>query len=72
MSDSAFTSTRRHIDVASNSHYTTHPSFIVVRPAITQLLGIKKFVAEFNTYSTYASVLAGGLAPMPSLGIVPR
>jgi hypothetical protein len=42
-----------------------------VRPAITQLLGTKKFVAEFKTYSTYASVFAGGLAKMPSFGIVP-
>jgi hypothetical protein len=56
MCDSATTSTRRHIDVA---------------PAATQLLGTKQFVAEFKTYSTYASVSAEGLAPMPPLGIVP-
>jgi hypothetical protein len=56
MCDSATTSTRRHIDVA---------------PAATQLLGTKQFVAEFKTYSTYASVFAEGRAPMPPLGIVP-
>jgi hypothetical protein len=56
MCDSATTSTRRHIDVA---------------PVATQLLGTKQFVAEFKTYSTYASAFAEGLAPMPSLGIVP-
>jgi len=42
-----------------------------MRQAITQLMGTKKFVAEFKIYSTYASVFAGGLAPMPPFGIVP-
>jgi hypothetical protein len=56
MCDSATTSTRRQVDVP---------------PAPTQLWGTKQFVAEFKTYSTHASVFAGGLAPMPSFGIVP-